>query len=592
MNKKEKIDYKYNFGLYWVFLKKYKLLAFILIIIVLLLEIFTVLERYLFKVLVDKGTNFTTKTLAIDQFKLILLYIALVFLGLVLAKTLFSWLRIHFLNLLEANLILDLKRKFFNHIIHLSYEFHTTHRTGSLISRLTRGGNSMERMTDVFIFNVFPLIFQLGVAIISFIYFDLIPALVVFIVTIFFIIFNLFMTKLQSKAHIRANNAEDFEKANISDILINIESIKYFGKESLIKRKFENITENSRKTILTLWNYFRWFEVGQTIIVGFGVLFLMYFPISQFLKEEITLGTLVFIYTVYGTVVGTIYGFVHGIRNFQKAMADFESLFKYNQIENEVKDLVHSTPLEIKHGDIEFKNVSFAYKKRKIFSNFNLIVHTNNKIALVGPSGSGKSTLIKLLYRFYDINEGEILIDGKNINKFKQESLRSELSIVPQECVLFDDTIYNNIAFSKPGATKNEVLKAIGFAQLDKVIAKFSNKENTIVGERGVKLSGGEKQRVSIARAILANKKILVLDEATSSLDSETEHEIQSDLEHLMMGRTSIIIAHRLSTIMKADMIVVLNNGNVEQIGTHRQLIIQKGLYKKLWHLQKGGYIK
>jgi ATP-binding cassette subfamily B protein len=190
------------------------------------------------------------------------------------------------------------------------------------------------------------------------------------------------------------------------------------------------------------------------------------------------------------------------------------------------------------------------------------------------------------------VNAGRILVDGEDIRNFKQESLRSEMAIVPQECVLFDDSIYNNIAFSKPNATREEVMKAIRFSQLDKIIAKFPNKENTIVGERGVKLSGGEKQRVSIARAILADKKILVLDEATSSLDSETEFEIQRDLRRLMEGRTSVIIAHRLSTIMHADMIVVLKEGKIVQTGKHYQLINQPGEYKKLWNLQKGGYLR
>ena len=213
----------------------------------------------------------------------------------------------------------------------------------------------------------------------------------------------------------------------------------------------------------------------------------------------------------------------------------------------------------------------------------------DKKIALVGLSGSGKTTIVKLLYRFYDIDSGQILIDGKDIRDFKQESLRGEMSIVPQECILFDDTIYNNVAFSKPSASKEEVMSAIKFAQLDKVIEKLPEKEQTIVGERGIKLSGGEKQRVSIARALLADKEILILDEATSSLDSETEFETQKDLNKLMKGRTSIIIAHRLSTIMNADRIIVLRNGKIIQSGKHSELVKEKGEYQRLWNLQKEG---
>ena len=200
--------------------------------------------------------------------------------------------------------------------------------------------------------------------------------------------------------------------------------------------------------------------------------------------------------------------------------------------------------------------------------------------------------MIKLLYRFYDVKAGAIYIDGYDIEEFKQEFLRGGLSIVPQECILFDDNVYNNILFSNPQASHKEVFDAIKLSQLDKVIKSFPKKEDTIVGERGIKLSGGEKQRVSIARAILANKRILVLDEATSSLDSETEHEIQSALANLLKGRTSIIIAHRLSTIMNADRVVVMRQGEIVQMGRHNQLINQPGEYKRLWNLQKGGYIK
>ena len=226
-----------------------------------------------------------------------------------------------------------------------------------------------------------------------------------------------------------------------------------------------------------------------------------------------------------------------------------------------------------------------------MFRNFNLKIKKGEKVALVGRSGCGKTTLVKLLYRFYDVNSGKILIDSKNIKEFRQESLRSEMGVVPQECILFDDTIYNNIKFANPKASRREIMRAIRFAQLDKVIKGFLKKENTIVGERGIKLSGGEKQRVSIARAVLANKKVLVLDEATSSLDSETEHDIQESLQKLLKNRTSMIIAHRLSTIMKADRIIVMKKGKIVQEGNHFELIRQGGEYKKLWDLQKGGYI-
>jgi len=426
----------------------------------------------------------------------------------------------------------------------------------------------------------------------SLLFFDKGSAIAVFITAVVFIIYSFIFQIKQQESNLEANLTEDVEKGNVSDIFTNIDSIKHFGKEDAIEKRYRGLSEKTKKAALRHWQYFRWLDSGHGIILGIGTFFLVYFPLIKFLDGELTLGTLAFIYTVFGNLMGPLFGFVHGIRGFYRSMADYEDLFKYGKIENEVKDNVNAKNLVIKEGRIEFKNVDFSYHKRKLFSNFNLVVDKDQKIALVGHSGSGKTTLVKLLYRLFDVDSGEILIDGKNIKDFKQESLRGELSIVPQECVLFDDTIYNNIAFSNPRATRDEVFKAMKFAQLDKVVRSFPKKEKTIVGERGVKLSGGEKQRVSIARAILANKKVLVLDEATSSLDSNTEHEIQKDLENLMKGRTSIIIAHRLSTIMKADAIVVMRQGKIVQMGKHNELLREKGPYKHLWNLQRGGYIK
>ena len=315
-------------------------------------------------------------------------------------------------------------------------------------------------------------------------------------------------------------------------------------------------------------------------------------PFKRFLNGQITVAEIIFIYTVYGNIVSPLYHFVSGIRGYYKSMIDFESLFKYEEIQNEIKDSPKAKELNVSKGRIEFRDVSFSYKNRKVIDGLNIKIPAGKKVALVGSSGAGKTTIVKLLYRLYDIESGEILIDGESIKNFRRESLRGELSIVPQECILFDDTIFNNIAFSRPEASKEEVMNAIKLSQLDRIVEKLPNKEDTIVGERGVKLSGGERQRVSIARAILADKKILVLDEATSSLDSETESEIQRALAVLMKGRTSIIIAHRLSTIMSADTIVVLDKGKVVQTGNHQKLISEEGIYKKLWNLQKGGYIK
>jgi len=586
------IDFRYNLKLYSKLILKYKWVLFGLLGMIVLIEMIHVLDKYLFKVLVDKSTEFVNTTITQNQLMTIIMMVLAVFVFTTLVKVLARWIHIHLINILDGNVMLDTKKMFLDHLVQLSYEFHTTHKTGSLISKLIRSAGAIERMTDTIVFNFTPLIIQVVVTSLSIIYFDKISAAFVLLTVVLFIGYSFVINQRQQKANIDANEAEDREKASISDIFTNIESIKYFGKERIIKEKYLGIGEETKRAMIHHWNYFRWLSAGQSLILNIGIILVMGFPLMKVVNGEMTVGTLVFIYTVFFNLVGNLFGFDHGIRNFYRSMADFEALFKFYKVQNDIVDLPKAKKLKMTSGEIELKNISFSYKKRKIFSKFSLKIPANRKVAIVGSSGAGKSTLIKLIYRFYDVEEGEILVDGENIKNFNQQSLRSELSIVPQECVLFDDTIYNNIAFSKPGATRKEVLQAMKFAQLDKIVALFPNKEKTIVGERGVKLSGGEKQRVSIARAILADRKVLVLDEATSSLDSETESEIQRDLFRLMKNRTSIIIAHRLSTIMKADVIVVLKRGRIDQMGTHNQLIRKKGIYNKLWNLQKGGYLE
>ena len=590
-NSKE-IDFKYNLSLYWSFLKPYKWLFTIVLLVILILESVRLVSQFLFRIVIDRGADYSSGLISKEAFISVLLIVAVVFIVKTLLGSIFTFLRIHGINLLDAKLIADIKRRFFNHLIHLDHNFHTTHKTGSLISRLVRSGGAVERMTDVFLFNFAPLLLQLVVVSASLIYFSWISGVIVVATMIVFIAYSFLMQRIQEGPNIDAISAEDTEKANISDIFTNIDSIKYFGKENSIKSRFKKLSETTKKAALKHWHYFRWMDAIQGLILSTGTFFLVYVSLRQFLAGQITIGTVSFIYMVYGGLMGHLFGFVHGIRNFYRAMADFEVLFEYNKIDNAIKDEPGAKNLNIRKGNVEFDSVGFKYGNRKLFNNFDLKIRENQKVALVGHSGCGKTSLIKLLYRLYDVNSGSINIDGKDIRKFNQESLRGEMSIVPQEAILFDDTIYNNVKFSNPSANRKEVIKAMRFAQLDKIVSNFPLKENTVVGERGVKLSGGEKQRVSIARAILADKKVLVLDEATSALDSETEAEIQKDLKKLMEGRTSIIIAHRLSTIMHADKIVVMDKGKIVQMGTHRQLINQQGQYKKLWNLQKGGYIK
>ncbi len=588
---KEVIDFKYNLGVYFGFLKKYKGAALFLVFLVFVLNSLELAFNYVFKLIVDIGTQYTHHQITLESLTHSLTTLFAVMLAIPAARALGRWVHLRFTNQLETDLITDIKRYYFNHLLELSHGFHSSHKTGSLISRLSRSSGAAETMTDVFIFQILPLFFQMILVSGSIFYFTLPVGIVVFFTTAAYIAFSLFLNEKQRRSNARFNNMSDLEKGNIADVFTNIDSIKYFAKENYIKNRFNQLSEMTKQLQLDFWNYYKILESGQIGILGLGTFFLIYFSVHSLIEGTISIGTFVFIYTTFGTLVSHLSGFVYGIRNLYRTTADFEDLFQYGKIENEIKDKSGAKPLQVSQGAIHFREVTFTYKKRPILSGFSLKIPPHQKVAIVGPSGAGKTTLIRLLYRLYDLEAGTITIDGTNIAEVTQGSLRDSLSMVPQECILFDDTIYNNIAFSNPEASRAQIFSAIRFAQLEKFIASLPSKENTIVGERGVKLSGGEKQRVSIARALLADKKILVLDEATSSLDSETENEIQKGLQDLMKGRTSILIAHRLSTIMSADNIVVLDKGKVVQQGTHKTLIRKPGLYRKLWNLQKGGYI-
>ncbi len=588
------VDFRENLKIYFQLVKPYKRAFVFIIFLVLVLELLHIGEKYLFKVVLDKGGEFAAGAISRNLMTQVLVVVGGIFMGMLILKVLNHWFKEVFIQKFESRAIFDLKKRFFNHIIHLDYNFHTTHKTGALISRLNRGAGAFERLTDFFVYNVSPLFLQIIIIGGSLLILDWTAGIVIVVVAVAFVIYGLYISEIQKRAHVSYNNAEDIERGTIADVFTNVDSIRYFGKENFIKKKYAALADDSRNKLLRFWHYGKLFNTGQSLILGVGTFFIIYFPLIKFLDGGISIGTLAFIYTVYGGLMGHLFGFVHGIRGYYIALGDFDELFQYAKISNSIKDKPNAFNIRVEKGKIEFRNVSFKYPNReeRAIRNISLKINPNEKIALVGHSGCGKTTLVKLIYRFFDPIAGGIFIDGENIKNFKQEALRGELSIVPQEAILFDDTIYNNILFSNPNASRSEVLRAMKFAQLDKFIKTLPKKENTIVGERGVKLSGGEKQRVSIARAILADKKILVLDEATSALDSQTEFEIQNDLERLIKGRTSIIIAHRLSTIMRADRIIVMDEGRIVQVGRHRELISRPGIYKQLWSLQKGGYIR
>ncbi len=593
------VDLKFNLRTLWKFLRKYKPLMWGILVVSLLIELASIFDSFLFKYLVDKATLFTDKALPSETFATIIIIAVVVYICVSIVKSISWFFKIRFINVLDGSLMRDIEKKSFDHIINLSYRFHSNKKTGSIISQFTRGVSKVESFVDAFVFNFIPIAFRLILSTGFILYFDVRTALAVVVMSIVFIIIGVTITNKQKIPQSVANYREDLLKQNLSDVFLNIETVKYFAKEKRTYKYFGHLSNRLRAARLYFWNFFSWHAALQTLVIGLGLSAVFYFSFTGFRQGNITLGSITFIYASVFKLLPLLFGLMHGYREYVRAIVDVDALFNMFKEENEVADLPASKKLSVDKGEIDFDHVSFAYpqtgkssRKDRVLKDFDLKVKANKKVALVGPSGSGKTTIIKLLYRLYDLPEGKISIDGHDISSVTQRSLRNAMSIVPQEPLLFDNSIFFNVAYANPNATEKQVWKAIRFAQLDKFIKRLPYKENTIVGERGVKLSGGEKQRVSIARAILADKKILVLDEATSALDSETEMEIQKDLDKLMQGRTSIIIAHRLSTIMKADVIVVMDKGKIVEIGNHKELTNKHGgLYRRLWRLQQGGML-
>ncbi len=590
------INLKYNLKTFWRFISQSKLLVYGTIILSFIGEAITFFDNFVFKYLVDKATLFSQDKITAAVFAQIILYSVLVYLAVRFLGAVVWFIRIKLINRLDARTMSAVEQEAFWHITNLSYKFHADKKTGSIISKFTRGVNKVESFIGAFVFHVFPVFFRLLLSVGVIFYFDIITALILIAMTVVFITVGVIVTNMQKHPQGIANYKEDILKQNLSDVFMNIDTVKYFAKEKPTFRFFRKLSKSLKEARLTFWHYYSWHAGIQTFVIGVGVAAIFYTTFTGFLEGRITLGSITLIYAAVWRLIPLLFGLIHGYREFIRSTVDVDALFAMFKERNEVEDRPRAPSLKVKAGKIDFNHVSFAYpasekkNEKTVLKDFHLDIQPNTKVALVGPSGSGKTTVVKVLYRLFDINEGTITVDGQDISKVKQHSLRESMSIVPQEPLLFDNTIYYNVAYANPTASRRDVWKAIRFAQLDKFIEELPFKENTIVGERGVKLSGGEKQRVSIARAILANKKILVLDEATSALDSETEKEIQRDLDKLMQGRTSIIIAHRLSTIMKADTIVVMGKGQILEIGTHEELKNKRGgLYKKLWELQQGG---
>ena len=487
------------------------------------------------------------------------------------------------------NAIRRVALKVFEHLHSLSLKFHLNRQTGALSRIIDRGISGIEFSIRFLLFSVFPTFLEiLLVCIILINLFSWYYSIITFSVILIYITFTFSMTEWRVKIRKKMNEADNLRGQKSIDSILNYETVKYFNNEKYESLGYDKTLEKYETFAIKNAISLNFLNIGQSLIISISIIGMMILAVFQIKSGLMSIGDFIIVntYLIQLAVPLNFIGFVYW--QIKQSLVDMENMFQLLNEKSEINDLVSSNDLVITNASIKFKNVSFNYdKKREIIKNISFEIMPNQTLAIVGPTGAGKSTISKIFFRFYNLESGTILIDNQNISQVTQKSLRKQIAVVPQDTVLFNDTIYYNIAYGNPKVTKEEVLKVAKMAQLHSFIESLPDGYKTIVGERGLKLSGGEKQRVAIARALLKKPKIFFFDEATSSLDTKTEKEIQKNLEEVSKDITTIVIAHRLSTVVNANMIVVLDKGEIVERGNHTELLSLNGLYASMWKQQE-----
>ncbi len=476
----------------------------------------------------------------------------------------------------------------FRHLHALSLRFHLDRQTGGLARAIDRGTLGIQSVLRLAVFNIVPTLFEiLMVVVILLVMFDWRFAALTFVAVAFYLGFTLAFTDMRVKIRRKMNDSDNEARSKSVDSLLNYETVKYFGNESHEADRFDRALASYEKAAVRSQVSLNMLNLGQAFIIAIGLVGIMLLAARGVASGHMSVGKFV----VVNTYLMQLYqplnflGFVY--REIKQGLVDMENMFQLLSVPSEVADRPGAPPLRAAAGEVRFEHVRFGYRPdREILKGLDVTIPAGHKLAVVGPTGAGKSTLSRLLFRFYDPTAGRILIDGQDISGVTQDSLRHAIGVVPQDTVLFNDTIRYNIAYGRPGASQAEIEAAARQAQVHEFVLRLPDGCDTMVGERGLKLSGGEKQRVAIARTILKNPPILILDEATSALDSRTEREIGDALAEAARHRTTLVIAHRLSTVVDADEILVLVDGQVAERGSHAVLLAARGTYARMWALQ------
>lgn len=477
----------------------------------------------------------------------------------------------------------------FRHLHNLALRYHLDRQTGGLSRAIERGTKGIDFLLNFMLFNILPTMLEiLMVCGILWTFFNFWYALVTFVTVGTYIVFTFIATEWRLKFRREMNETDTQANTRAIDSLLNYETVKYFGNEEHEARRYDRSMERYERAAVLSKSTLSFVNIGQSLIIGIGLTAMLIMTGSGVVDGRFTIGdfTMVTMYLIQLFLPLNFLGFVY--REIKQSLIDMEAMFNLLEEQKEIDDLSDAPNLKIPKGEVVFDNVTFGYDtRRQILKDVSFSIPAGNSVAIVGSSGAGKSTIARLLFRFYDVKGGEIRIDGQDIRQVKQQSVRAAIGVVPQDTVLFNDTIFYNIAYGRPDVTPLEVEEAARLASVHEFIVRMPDGYKTIVGERGLKLSGGEKQRVAIARTILKRPSILIFDEATSALDTRTEREIQASLKEVSANRTTLVIAHRLSTVVDADEIIVLDNGIIAERGRHDDLLNLEGLYAAMWWRQQ-----